>query len=125
LEDISEDISVSPLRAGLLCKCPKCGRGKLYDGFLTVAPKCSCCGLDFSPFDSGDGPAVFIVMLLGFVVVGLALVVEVKFSPPLWVHMLLWIPLIVGGSLGLLRPAKALMVAAQYHFKAAEGTLDQ
>jgi len=99
--------------------------GKLYDGFLTVAPKCSCCGLDYGPFDSGDGPAVFIVMILGFVVVGLALVVEVKFSPPLWVHMLLWIPLIVGGSLALLRPAKALMVGAQYHFKAAEGTLDQ
>ncbi|HEC01367.1 MAG TPA: DUF983 domain-containing protein [Sphingomonadales bacterium] len=117
--------TVSPLRAGLFCKCPKCGRGKLYAGFLTFGEKCPNCGLDFTKFDSGDGPAVFIIMFLGFIIVGLALFVEVKFSPPLWLHLILWIPSIIGGALLLLRPAKALMVAAQYHFNASEGKLDQ
>lgn len=121
----SSKITVSPLRAGLSCKCPKCGVGKLYKGFLQFSDKCSHCGLDYSRFDSGDGPAVFIILFLGFFVVGLALIIEVKFSPPLWVHLLLWIPTIMGGSLLLLRPAKALMVAIQYHFNAEEGKLDQ
>lgn len=116
---------VSPLRAGLFCKCPQCGIGKLYGGFLTFNERCSHCDLDYSAFDSGDGPAVFIIMFLGFIIVGLALVVEVKYAPPIWVHLLLWIPSIIGGSLLLLRPAKALMVAVQYHFNAQEGKLDQ
>lgn len=115
---------VSPLRAALGCKCPRCGEGRLYNGFLTFADTCSTCDLDYGDFDSGDGPAVFIIMLLGFVVVGMALVVEVKYSPPLWLHAVLWGPVIMGGALGMLRPAKAMMVALQYHFKAREGTLD-
>jgi len=116
--------SVSPFRAGLSCKCPGCGKGKLYDGFLTFADQCDQCGLDYSEFDSGDGPAVFIIMILGFLTVGLALGVEVRFKPPMWVHMLLWGPMVIGGALLLLRPAKALMVALQYHFNASEGRLD-
>lgn len=115
---------VSPLRAGLGCKCPKCTKGKLYNGFLTFADQCDICGLDYTEFDSGDGPAVFIIMILGFLTVGLALVVEVKYEPPMWVHMLLWGPMILGGALAMLRPAKALMVALQFHFKAQEGRLD-
>lgn len=125
MENSSKDFTVSPLRAGLLCRCPRCGQGKLYVGFLTFGDRCSHCDLDYSIFDSGDGPAVFIILFLGFFVVGLALVVEVKFQPPLWVHMMLWIPMIMGGALLLLRPAKALMIAAQYHFNAKEGKLDQ
>lgn len=120
-----EKITVSPFRAGLLCKCPKCGTGKLYNGFLTFADKCSHCGLDYTGFDAGDGAAAFIIMFLGFIIVGLALVVEVKFGPPIWLHLVIWIPSIIGGSLLMLRPAKALMVAAQYHFNASEGKLDQ
>lgn len=100
------------------------GQEKLYKGFLTFGEKCPQCGLDYGMFDSGDGPAVFIIMFLGFIIVGLALVVEVKFGPPIWLHLLLWVPSILGGSLLLLRPAKALMVAAQYHFNAQEGKLD-
>ena len=98
--------------------------GKLYDGFLTFGQKCTHCDLNYTSFERGDGPAVFIIMFLGFIIVGLALVVEVRFKPPLWVHLLLWIPAIIGGALSLLRPAKALMVAAQYHFNAQEGKLD-
>ncbi|MBL4895234.1 MAG: DUF983 domain-containing protein [Emcibacter sp.] len=125
MNNISEENAVSPFRAGLLCKCPKCGTGKLYNGFLTLGGSCDHCGLDYSTFDSGDGPAVFIIMFLGFIIVGLALFVEVKFSPPMWLHLLMWVPCIIGGSLLLLRPAKALMVAAQYNFNASEGKLDQ
>lgn len=124
MTNMSDENKVSPFRAGLFCLCPRCGVGKIYNGFLTFGDKCSHCDLDYGIFDSGDGPAVFIIMFLGFIVVGLALVVEVKFQPPLWLHMMLWGPCIIGGSLALLRPAKALMVAMQYHFKAQEGKLD-
>lgn len=112
------------MRAGLLCKCPRCGAGKLYTGLLTIRDKCPACGLDYGAFDSGDGPAVFIILFLGLLVVGLALMVEVTFTPPLWLHMVIWTPVVIGGSLLLLRPAKALMIAAQYHFNAREGRLD-
>ncbi|MFI4987213.1 MAG: DUF983 domain-containing protein, partial [Alphaproteobacteria bacterium] len=77
---------MSPLRSGLACRCPACGTGPLFEGFLTVAPRCAVCGFDFSAEDSGDGPAVFIILILGFVVMALALVVEVNYAPPLWVH---------------------------------------
>lgn len=115
---------VSPIKAGLGCKCPRCGIGLLYNGFLNFAEECNYCGLDFSDLESGDGPAVFIILILGFIVVGLALIVEVKYSPPLWVHAILWAPIIIGGSIGMLRPAKGLIVAMQYLYKAREGKLD-
>lgn len=105
---------VSPARAALGCKCPRCGTGKLFVGFLTVRDTCGTCRLNLAAHDSGDGPAVFIVLILGFVIVGLALVVERSFMPPYWVHALLWPPLIIAGALGMLRPLKALMVALQY-----------
>ena len=105
---------------GLACRCPRCGRGKLFAGFLTLRPACESCGLDYAFIDTGDGPAVFIIMLAGAVVVGCALVVEVKYQPPFWVHAVLWLPLIVIVTLGPLRPMKGLLIALQYHHKAAE-----
>lgn len=119
------DTPVSPVKAGLGCRCPRCAKGKLYDGFLEFADKCDQCDLDYSDFEKGDGPAVFIILILGFVVVGLALVVEVNFQPPLWLHALLWAPMIIGGSIGMLRPMKGVIIAMQYIFKAREGKLDQ
>lgn len=107
-------VPVSPGRAAVTCRCPRCGQGKLFVGFLTVRKNCDICKLDLSAHDTGDGPAVFIVLILGFVVVGLALWVETTFAPPYWVHAVLWPPLILAGSLGMLRPLKALMVALQY-----------
>jgi len=104
----------SPLSAGLRCRCPRCGRGRLYRGLLAVAPSCTACGLDLAAHDSGDGPAAFAILFLGFIVVGLALVVEVRFGPPLWVHAMLWTPLILVGAIAILRPLKALMVALHY-----------
>ncbi len=105
---------ISPLSAGLACRCPRCGRGKLFKGFLVVVPRCEVCGLDLSAHDLGDGPAVFLIFILGALVVPLAIVVEVYFSPPMWVHVVIWPTVILGLALGLLRPAKALLVAIHY-----------
>lgn len=110
----------SPFKTGLACRCPRCGRGRLYKGFLALQDRCSACGLDYSQADSGDGPAVFIMLLLGAVIVFLALMVEVTYQPPLWVHAMLWPPLILGGSIAMLRPMKATMIALQYHHKASD-----
>jgi uncharacterized protein (DUF983 family) len=114
---------VSPFVAGLTCRCPRCGKGKLFAGFLELKPRCEICGLDYAFIDAGDGPAVFIIMIAGFIVVGAALVVEVKYQPPFWVHAVLWLPLIAATTLLPLRPMKALLIALQYHHKAAEGQL--
>lgn len=114
---------VSPLVAGLTCKCPRCGKGKLYAGFLTLRPNCDKCGLDYGFIDAGDGPAIFIIMIAGFIVVGSALVVEIKYQPPFWVHAALWGPLILATTLLPLRSMKSLLIALQYYHKAAEGQL--
>lgn len=111
---------VSPLAAGLGCRCPRCGRGRLYRGYLTVRETCEVCGLDLKKADSGDGPAVFIIFILGALVVPLALWVEAAFAPPMWVHLAIWPAAILGLSLGMLRPMKALMVALQFRHRASD-----
>lgn len=116
---------ISPVAAALSCRCPRCGRGPLFKGFLDLAPSCTSCGLDYGFADSGDGPAVFIILFTGFLIVAMAFWVEATFAPPLWVHALLWFPSILAVSLGLLRPMKAFMVAQQYRHAAAEGRLDR
>jgi len=112
--------AASPFAAGLLCRCPRCGIGKLYDGFLTVAARCPHCGLNLAMADSGDGPAVFVILIVGFVAVGFALVLENLFEPPYWLHLVLEMPMILGGSLLLLRPFKALLIALQWSNKAKQ-----
>jgi len=114
----------SSLKVGLKNCCPRCGEGKLFKGFLTIPPKCDKCGLDYAFADAGDGPAVFIIMIAGFIVVGLALYVEFTYQPPYWVHAVLWIPLTLFLTVGLLRPLKGWLVAQQYKHKAQEGRLD-
>ena len=99
----------SAIATGLSCKCPRCGRGRLFAGFLTVAERCTVCGLDLKKADSADGPAVFIIFILGFLVVPLALWAESRFAPPMWLHMTIWPPVILGGALGLLRPMKGVI----------------
>src|SRR5712692_2807966 len=101
-------------RAALACRCPRCGEGALFTGLLTVRPACPACGLDFSAQDAGDGPQVFVIFFLGLIVVGLAAFVELRFEPPIWVHMVLWTPLIIGGAILMLRPLKAGLIALQY-----------
>ena len=96
---------------GLACRCPRCGRGRLFDGFLTVRLHCDACGLDNSFIDAGDGPAVFVILLAGAVVVALALIVEILYQPPFWLHAVLWLPLILLATLLPLRAVKGLLIA--------------
>ena len=112
-----------PITRGLACRCPACGKGRLFRGFLTLAPRCEPCGLDYGFADAADGPAVFVIFISGFIVVFAALAVEVFYAPPYWVHALLWLPLVLITTLVPLRPMKGLLIALQYHHKAAEGRL--
>jgi uncharacterized protein (DUF983 family) len=114
---------VDPIQAGLRGRCPRCGEGRLFSGFLTVAPGCGVCRLDYSFADSADGPAVFVILIVGFLVVGLALWLEVSYGPPLWVHFLLWLPLAIILCLWPLRMLKGVLIDLQYSNKAAEGRL--
>ena len=86
----------------------------MFTGLLTVRPSCPACGLDLSAQDAGDGPAVFVIFFLGLIVVGLAAIVEIKLSPPLWVHLVLWTPVIFGGAIVMLRPLKAGLITLQF-----------
>jgi uncharacterized protein (DUF983 family) len=123
-EGEADRVSVSPFVAGLGGRCPRCGKGPLFKGFITLATSCSACGLDHSFADSGDGPAVFIALIGGFVVLGAALWTEIVYEPPLWLHMVLFLPLTIIVCLGLLRPFKGVLIALQYRNKAEEGRLE-
>lgn len=108
------------LASGIGGRCPRCGRGKLFAGFLKVAERCPVCGLDFSGHDAGDGPAVAVIFILGFAITGLAGAVEYLFAPPMWVHVVLWLPLIALTTVALLQPLKGLTVALQYRYRAVD-----
>ena len=112
--------AVPLMRAALLARCPRCGEGALFQGYIKVAPKCSVCGLGFAGHDTGDGPAFFIMLPLCIITAMLALLLEVKVGPPWWVHVLIWpafIALAVGYSL---RPVKAIMIGLQYRYRDVE-----
>lgn len=119
------DEAISPIRAGLAGRCPRCGGGRLFSGFLTIAPKCGRCDLDFHGVDTGDGPAVFVILILGFVLAFAALAVEVLVRPPYWVHAALWVPLTALGAVALLRPFKGILACLQYHHGAREARGDE
>ena len=116
---------LDPIRTGALGRCPRCGKAPLFQGFLAVAPRCRACGLDFGFADSADGPAVFVILIVGFIMAGAALLTEVAYTPPIWVHVVVWGPLVVVLSLGLLRPLKGVLVAVQYANKAQQGEIDR
>ncbi len=97
----------------------------MYKGFLTLASRCDACGLDFGFADAGDGPAVFVTLIAGFLVLGAALAIDVAYEPPLWIYIVIFLPLTLLVCLGLLRPLKGLLVASQYKNKAAPGRLDE
>jgi uncharacterized protein (DUF983 family) len=106
--------------AGLRGRCPRCGQGALFEGYLKVRPGCSVCGLSFAGHDTADGPAFFIMMPLSILTAVLALLFEVFVSPPIWVHALVW-PVFIIVLAGLaLRPVKATMFALQYRFRDVE-----
>jgi len=114
----------APFIAGALGRCPNCGEGPLFGGFLKVAPKCSRCGFDLSKADSGDGPAVFVIFIAGFIAAFGVLFTEIAYRPPIWVHFVVWLPVAAILCLALLQPMKGLMIAAQFVNKASEAGRD-
>ncbi len=114
-----------PIGRGLRGRCPCCGEGPLFDGFLSLRRRCAQCGLDYGFADAGDGPAVFVILIGGCIVVFAALIAEVLYRPPYWVHAALWLPLILIVTLVPLRLIKGLLIALQFHHQAAEGGLDR
>ena len=109
--------------AALFGLCPQCGARTLFEGVAQFAPRCRACGLDLSKFNVGDGPAAFLTLIIGGLIVGLALWLEIAVMPPLWVHALLWIPLTFVLVIYGLRVAKATLLASEYRNKAGEAGL--
>lgn len=104
--------------AALFGLCPRCGGRTLFDGIATFAPRCRACGLDFAQFNVGDGPAAFLTLIIGALVTGLALWLEVAIHPPFWVHVVLWVPFTAGAVLWGLRAGKAALLAAEFQRRA-------
>jgi len=115
---------VSPFTAGLKCRCPRCGEGLLFHGYLKLAKRCESCGLEYDFADAGDGPAVFIILIAGGIVVMLWGIVDALFHPSVAVHLMLWIPTTIILCMVLLRPFKATMIALQFSNQAREGRSD-
>lgn len=115
---------MNPIAAGLACRCPNCGRGPLFEGFLKVRAVCAACGFDLGAAEAGDGPAVFIILAVGLPVAFLAVWSEMAFRLPIWLHLALWPGLATGLSVAALRPFKAVLVALQFHNRAREHRSD-
>ena len=116
---------LSPLATGLAGKCPRCGRGKLFDGYLSVAKSCQSCGLSYGFADSGDGAAWFVMLFVCVAGVGSILGIEIAYAPPFWVHILLAIPVLILMPLLLLRPVKGFLLCQQWKTKAREGQVQK
>ncbi|CAH0342701.1 DUF983 domain-containing protein [Rhizobium sp. CECT 9324] len=115
--------SLTPFQTGLRGRCPRCGRGHLFNGFLTLKPKCEACGLDYSFADPADGPAFFVMCFACVPSFLLGVWIEVAFQPAWWVHFLTTLPFMALTCIPPLRPIKGLLVASQYFYKAEEGRL--
>jgi uncharacterized protein (DUF983 family) len=122
-EDSARFAPVDPVKVGLKGCCPRCGEGKLFDGILSLKPRCAACGLDYAFADSGDGPAVFVILIVGFIIIGLVLWLQVNYGPPMWVYVVLFGPLTIVLSLLSLRWCKGIFVALQYRHNASEGQI--
>jgi uncharacterized protein (DUF983 family) len=112
----------SPVQAAIAGNCPRCGAHTLFAGWLSFADRCRACGLDLSGFNVGDGPAAFLIFIVGTITVVAALVVDGAFSPPWWVH-LVWIPVAAALTIGGLRLSKAWLLAQEYKHRAREGRI--
>lgn len=114
----------SPWTAGLRGRCPRCGEGRLFRGFLKLEDRCDSCGLQLSALDAADGPAFFAMSFVGIFVGFAALFMEVAFQPPVWLHLLIWFPLIAVLCVLLLRPIKGVMVALTFRHRGTQGDRD-
>jgi len=112
--------AVAPVQVALRGLCPRCGAPTLFSGWVRFADRCSACGLDIAAFNVGDGPAAFLILILGGAIVAAAITLELSLSPPFWVHVLLWIPLSAASVLLALRVSKAGLLALEYRNKARE-----
>ena len=115
----------SPVSVALRGLCPRCGNPTLFSGLATFAPACRACGLDYGGFNVGDGPAAFLILIIGGLIVGLAIALELSAEPPFWVHFLLWLPLATVAVIFSLRVAKALLLALEYRHRAREGRIER
>lgn len=122
---MSETPEPEPAEAALKGVCPRCGRGKMFDGWIAFAKTCSNCGFDFTRFNVGDGPAAFLTLGVGALITVLAVTVQLKFAPGILIHALLWIPLTTVLVVLCLRFAKGLLLALEYRNRAAEGKLKE
>ena len=122
--DATQPARIHAIRAGLLCRCPNCGKGRLFSGFLKVVDTCAVCGFDFTRLNTGDGAAIFVMQIAGGIVVFSALFVEIAWSPPMWVHLVIFLPLVLILSLGLMRPGKGAMIALQMRNRAGQAGRD-
>lgn len=113
---------INAIRAGLLCRCPNCAKGRLFQGFLKVVDRCEACGFDFTRLNTGDGAAIFIMQIAGGIVVFTALYFQIAYEPPIWLMLLIALPMSLILSLGLMRPGKGLMIALQMRNKMDGGT---
>ncbi|MBB5984842.1 DUF983 domain-containing protein [Sphingobium lignivorans] len=111
------------VRAALAARCPRCDVGPLFDGWVRFAPRCRACGLDINQFNVGDGPAAFLILIVGGLVTALALFLQLAASPPFWVHILLWVPLTTVLVVLCLRASKAALLILEYRNQAREGRL--
>lgn len=114
----------SSLSVGLRCRCPRCGEGRLFKGFLTLDKSCEACGLDFSFADPADGPAFFVMTGIGIIVIFVWAWLAVVLQPPIWLQIATVFPVLIGGCLATLRPVKSWLVASQYINKAEEGRFE-
>ena len=110
--------------AALFGLCPRCGARSLFDGVAQFAPRCRSCGLDFGKFNVGDGPAAFLTLIIGALITGLALWLELAWHPPFWLHIVLWVPITAAAVVWGLRAGKAALLAAEYQRKAREAVND-
>jgi uncharacterized protein (DUF983 family) len=117
---VGQPARIDPIRAGLLCRCPACGRWRLFSGFLSVPPRCKTCDFDFSRLNTGDGAAVFMMQIAGAPVVFGALFIQIAWNPPVWTMLLAALPLVAGLSLALMRPGTSVMIALQMRNKAGQ-----
>lgn len=113
----------TPLQSGVVGACPRCGERTLFDGPVHFSARCSACNLDYTGFNVGDGPAAFLTLIIGALVVALALMVELSFAPPFWVHILLWVPFTAAAVIFGLRVGKGVLLSLEYRNAAREGRI--
>lgn len=122
-EDKAHYPPIDPIQAGLKGCCPRCGQGKAFDGIITLKDQCNACGLNISNFEVGDGAAIFVIMIANFLVMGMALWVEFTFEPPLWVHAIIWLPVILAICIICIRVFKGMLLAQQFRKDATQGRM--